>query len=401
MSSIAAQTPKNLTLPDVALQNPAVETLGPRQIRLNWTGPFVDIPFDEILRRIAEVGPGLHNAGAFPARTLEAIAHAARGRRIRASAETGSGASTLLFSHLSERHTVFALDGGSGSVANVRRSPLLRPNVVTFVEGPSQATLPRHRFTEKLQLVLIDGPHGYPFPDLEYYYLYPHLDTGARLILDDIHIPTVHNLFRFLRRDAMFELDEVVQTTAFFERTGAPAFDPFGDGWWRQNYNARPLLRYTWREGVKSLLPPSVRRPLTRLKHGLARRFPPCAVEILAPHRGAVVGSAGIAEGSAALPADSYLWILVHRKDFDGWWPQGAGPARLDRNRWSAPVSFGGPQDGGFDFEIAALAVGPATHELWTDWVAQAKETGLFPPVRLPSPAFVLGEAYRTVTRAR
>ncbi len=131
--------------------------------------------------------------------------------RIHHSVETGSGASTLLFSHLSEHHTVFALDGGSGSIANIRRSPLLRPNVVTFVEGPTQATLPRHRFTESLQLVLIDGPHGYPFPDLEYYFLYPHLETGALFILDDIHIPTVQNLFRFLRRDAMFELEEVVQ----------------------------------------------------------------------------------------------------------------------------------------------------------------------------------------------
>src|SRR5436190_535356 len=122
-------------------------------------------------------------------------------------AETGSGASTLLFSHLSEHHTVFALDGGSGSVTNVRRSPLLRQDVVTFVEGPTQATLPQYRFTEKMQLVLIDGPHAYPFPDLEYYFLYPYLETGALLILDDIHIPTVHNLFQFLRRDAMFRLD--------------------------------------------------------------------------------------------------------------------------------------------------------------------------------------------------
>ncbi len=155
--------------------------------------------------------------------------------QIRHSVETGSGATTLLFSHLSEHHTVFAADGGSGSIANVRRSPLLRQNVVTFVEGPTQATLPRHRFAESLQLVLIDGPHGYPFPELEYYFLYPHLETGALLILDDIHIPTVHHLFRFLRRDAMFQLDEIVQTTAFFTRTNAPTFDPLGDGWWRQN----------------------------------------------------------------------------------------------------------------------------------------------------------------------
>jgi hypothetical protein len=131
----------------------------------------VELSFEEILRRIAEVAPNLHSAGTFSARTFEAIARAAGKRPIRNSAETGSGASTLLFSHLSDHHTVFALDNGSGSITNIRRSPLLGQNVVTFVEGPTQTTLPRHRFTEKLQLVLIDGPHGYPFPDLEYYFL--------------------------------------------------------------------------------------------------------------------------------------------------------------------------------------------------------------------------------------
>jgi hypothetical protein len=43
--------------------------------------------------------------------------------------------------------------------------------------------LPQYHFT-RLQLVLIDG-YGYPFPDLQYYFLYPHLETGALLILDD------------------------------------------------------------------------------------------------------------------------------------------------------------------------------------------------------------------------
>jgi hypothetical protein len=344
----------------------------------------VELSVEQILRRIAEVGPSLHTAGTFSARTLEAIARAAAKRKIHRSAETGSGASTLLFSHLSEHHTVFALDAGSGSVTNARRSPLLRPNVVTFVEGPTQVTLPQHSFTEKLQLVLIDGPHGYPFPDLEYYFLYPHLDTGALLILDDIHIPTVHNLFQFLRQDAMFELDETVQTTALFTRTNAPTFDPFGDGWWQQNYNAKPLLRYTWQEKLKSVVPAAMRRGVSRSKRG-------CPVDILSPRSGAIVAGTGTIEGSARLPADSHLWVLARRKDFDGWWPQGGGAVPVLHGRWSVPVRYGEPHDAGYDFEIAAVVVGLATHELWT---------GLHPPVRLPSSDFILGAAYRTVRKA-
>jgi Methyltransferase domain len=359
----------------------------------------VERDLEDICRRITEVGPGLHGAGTFSARTFNAIARAARTLRIRNSAETGSGASTLLFSHLSEHHTVFALDGGSGSVTNVRRSPLLRQDVVTFVEGPTQATLPQHRFSKKMQLVLIDGPHAYPFPDLEYYYLYPHLDTGALLILDDIHIPTVHTLFEFLRRDAMFHLDQVVGTTAFFTRTSAPTFDPFGDGWWQQNYNARPLLRYTWRERIKGLLPVPVQRRAARIKRRLSRGFSQAMVEILAPQSGATVADVGLVEGSAVMPSDSFLWILARRKDVNGWWPQGMGAVPVDGNRWRVSVTYGGPEHKGCFFEIAALLVGQSTHEMWTDWVARVKETGLFPPVQLPSAVFVVGEAFRTVKR--
>ncbi len=189
---------------------------------------------------------------------MRAIAAHAAERTIHHSAETGCGATTLLLSHLSQSHTVFTLDAG-GSLSTVRNSPLLRPGVVTFVEGPSQQTLPKFHFDAKLQLALIDGPHAHPFPDLEYYYFYPQLDTGALLVLDDIHIRSIHNLFEFLRSDAMFRLDAVVRTTALFTRTDAPTFDPFGDGWEQQGYNRQTLWRYGWRSRFAQLLPGSLR----------------------------------------------------------------------------------------------------------------------------------------------
>jgi hypothetical protein len=192
-----------------------------------------------VLSEVLKVAPTLHGAGTFSAATLEAMMRHASAQPIRHSAETGSGASTLMFSHLSEHHLVFAMDCGTDSVRGVQRSPLLRAEHVTFVEGPTQLTLPVHTFAHPLQLALIDGPHGYPFPDLEYYYLYPQLEAGALLIVDDIHIPTITHLFEFLKADAMFALQEVVETTAFFRRTAAETFSPTGDGWWMQRYNAR------------------------------------------------------------------------------------------------------------------------------------------------------------------
>jgi len=128
----------------------------------------------KLLRDVIDAQQTLHAAGSLPAAALAALLRHASERAISNSAETGCGATTLLLSHLSRNHTVFSLNVG-GSVANVRGCPLLRGEVVTFVEGPSQRTLPVHRFAERLELVLIDGPHAYPFPDLEYYFFYPHL----------------------------------------------------------------------------------------------------------------------------------------------------------------------------------------------------------------------------------
>jgi len=199
----------------------------------------VSTDLDRLLDAVITIAPALHKAGTFSAVTLKAFVRHASARLVRASAETGSGASTLLLSHISDDHTVFAMDGGTGSINAIRASSLLRQEALTFVEGPTQLTLPRHRFTKPLQLALIDGPHGYPFPDLEYFYLYPHLETDALLVLDDIHIPTITNQFDFLRADAMFTLEEVVETTAFFRRTSAETFSTTADGWWLQRYNFR------------------------------------------------------------------------------------------------------------------------------------------------------------------
>jgi hypothetical protein len=355
---------------------------------------------EEIVERILEIAPGLHTATTFPTNVLRTIARRLAERPVRRSAETGSGASTLLFSQFSEDHTVFADDAGSGSVRNVEASALLRPDIVRFIEGPTQRTLPTYHFSNKLDAVLLDGPHAYPFPELEYYFLYPHLANGALLIVDDIQIRGVHNLFEFLRRDSMFRLDQVVHTTAFFTRTDAPTFSPTADGWWEQEYNRRPLLRYYWRERLKSLLPPGLRAGLSRIKHGVSQRLnhSGCDVRILRP-RGDDVGTSGTVEGTAMPAPNTSVWVLVRRADAAGWWPQ-AGPVPVYDGRWSASVSYGEPRDFGHAFEIRALAVGPATTNEWLRWLDRARTTENWPPVTLPPPEFIYSESFARVMKS-
>jgi len=142
---------------------------------------------------------------------------------------------------------------------------------VVFVVGPTQRTLPAWRNDKPLEIVLIDGPHAYPFPDLEYYYFYRLLARDALLIVDDIHIPTIGHLYDFLKEDDMFRVVEVVGTTAFFRRTSAALFDPEGDGWWLQKYNTKRFkepgvgFREATRRRVSPWVPSAVKRQIRAL----------------------------------------------------------------------------------------------------------------------------------------
>ena len=195
-----------------------------------------------VRRQIAALPEDWHGAGTVSAAVLDALhRHAAARGEIARSVETGTGKTTLLLSHLSRGHTVFTKDdaGDGDSLERVRTSPLLNADSVRFVIGPTQRTLPAHGFDEPIALAYLDGPHAYPFPDLEYWAVYPHIDAGGLLVIDDIQIRTISNLFAFLKADAMWDLAEVVDNTAFFVRTPAPALDPFGEGWWEQRINRR------------------------------------------------------------------------------------------------------------------------------------------------------------------
>ena len=216
-----------------------------------------------LLAELATLAPEWHAHGLFSQAATEALFRHAK-IPTRHSLETGAGRSTLLLSNISDDHTVFTIP--DDSLQAVLASPLFKRDSVHVIEGPTQRTLPRFEFPHPIDLALLDGPHAYPFPDLEYFYVYPHLTPGALLVLDDIHIPTINQLFRFVREDAMFEAVDVVGTTAFLRRTDAPVFPVDEDGWWTQNYNIARFPLSGWpawgnlRPRVRNAVPLSVRR---------------------------------------------------------------------------------------------------------------------------------------------
>jgi Methyltransferase domain len=219
--------------------------------------PTIATNIAELLEQINALPSDWHACGTMGAGPLEAIARITGGR-IRRSIETGAGKTTLLLSHLSEHHTVFAVDVGN-SVTVTRDSGLLDRSRVHLIEGPSQRTLLAHEFVEPLDFVLLDGPHGYPFPELEYWAVYRHIAPGGVLVIDDIHIPTIRRLYEFLCEEPMFSLVEVAHCTAFFRRTNEPTFDPYCDGWYLQPYNTVRFQR------ERPVSPAPARRPEERV----------------------------------------------------------------------------------------------------------------------------------------
>jgi hypothetical protein len=210
-------------------------------------------------------------------------------------------------------------------------------------------------------------------------------------VVDDIQIRSVNNLFRFLKEDKMFRLEEVVRATAFFTRTDAPMFDPLGDNWWEQQYNARPLLRYTLSERLRMRIPLRIRRQVRCLGQCGYRVL----VNIQEPGTEAAVGATGVVTGTASVPRGGNLWVLARRVDMPGWWPQGGGPVQVKDGAWQTGIRYGEAVDVGSTFEIAALIVGSATHAEWMGWYRRAKPH----PIVLPATRYVMGEAFRTVRK--
>jgi hypothetical protein len=156
--------------------------------------------------------------------------------------ETGCGKSTIMFSNLSAKHYVFAYDDRNSegsSVDMVQQDPEFKADRAVFVYGPTQKTLPFHKFADDdmFDVILIDGPHGYPFPDFEYALLYERLKTNGILIIDDVHIPSIGHMYDLLREDRMYEEIGVFSTTGLLRRTAVDGVPGDGDHWYEQAYN--------------------------------------------------------------------------------------------------------------------------------------------------------------------
>jgi hypothetical protein len=112
--------------------------------------------------------------------------------------ETGSGASTVLFVMKQTRHIAITPDRAEVErVTTYCRDHGMDPKNVSFIVDCSEHALPQLDLP-MLDMVVIDGRHGFPAPYIDWYYTAPKLKLGGLLIVDDTWIYACQILRDFL-----------------------------------------------------------------------------------------------------------------------------------------------------------------------------------------------------------
>ncbi len=127
-----------------------------------------------------------------------------------ATLEIGSGSSTIVLAASGATHE--AITPASSEEAAVRRACDtfgIDSSHVTFHIGLSHDVLPRWD-ARPLDLVLIDGAHGFPYPILDWWFLAPHIRVGGQVLLDDAYLPAVGGIVDFAKGSSAWRLEDAV-----------------------------------------------------------------------------------------------------------------------------------------------------------------------------------------------
>lgn len=224
-----------MALRDAALRRrlaKAVSKIGDGNARMNA----------ETVKSIIENPPLLHfwggewNTGGFHpghlVRMMHYLSEAGGGRPLRI-AETGAGSSTAMFVAM-----------GAEKVVSIAPDAELFQRILAYLEEKqvgsdslefytdlSENVLPKIAFRNAgtFDGVLLDGGHGWPTVFVDFCYLNMMLREGGIMILDDLQLHSVQELFRQLLQQPEFEILEQINKIAIFrKKTSAPLLKDFG-----------------------------------------------------------------------------------------------------------------------------------------------------------------------------
>jgi hypothetical protein len=116
----------------------------------------------------------------------------------------------VVFAARGDEHEAITPDQGEVDAILSRAASLgIDASGVRFHVGPSETVLPAWT-PRPLDLVLIDGAHGFPYPVLDWWHLAPHLRIGGHLLLDDAYLPAVAGIVDHIRSSPSWRLEPAV-----------------------------------------------------------------------------------------------------------------------------------------------------------------------------------------------
>ncbi|MEI8075958.1 MAG: class I SAM-dependent methyltransferase [Bacteroidota bacterium] len=132
--------------------------------------------------------------------------------------ETGSGHTTIVFANIGTNH--ISISPYADEQARIQQY-LDSKSIGTrtrFLMGSSDEILPNTELPATLDFVLIDGAHRFPFAMIDFHFTETKIPVGGILCVDDVHMPSVKILYKFLQIEKEWELIQRVKNTAFFKR---------------------------------------------------------------------------------------------------------------------------------------------------------------------------------------
>lgn len=159
--------------------------------------------------------------------------------------ETGLGLSTLVLVAMGAQHTCVTHSAAEADrlLAACRQRGLATDRLHLLV-GPSDQVLPGLDLDD-VDLYLIDGGHGFPIPMLDWFYGASRLKEGGVVVLDDVNLPAVAMLSRYLDSDPRWRPLVANSRWAAWERTRR---ERLTEDHWEQ-----PLFRWENHPGLRSL----------------------------------------------------------------------------------------------------------------------------------------------------
>lgn len=159
--------------------------------------------------------------------------------------ETGSGVSTVCFAIIGSNHT--CVSPAAQEHARIQaycREHGISIERIRFIPMKSEDYLPSLDLGAlRLDFGLIDGSHAFPNPIIDYHYINRNLKVGGLLAIDDLAIPSVGILHKFMLTEPAYEFVRFDGAKTGIYRKVAETLYP--NDWPDQNFNrAWPDLSY-------------------------------------------------------------------------------------------------------------------------------------------------------------